>query len=298
MSDNLQRLLSIMVRLRDPETGCPWDIEQTFSTIAPHTIEEAYEVADAIQVGDLPALRDELGDLLLQVVYHARIAEEQGAFDFEGVAGAISDKMIARHPHVFGADSVASAEAQTRRWEEHKAAERARKAAAEGRMPSALDGVTLGLPALTRAVKLQKRAARTGFEWTRPADLLDKVEEEVREIRMELTGHGPDFWTEAARDPDGLRARVFDELGDALFCLANLARGLDLDPEAALRHANAKFERRFRGIEAKLAQEGLAATEVALGELLELWAEVKREERRDADTAAAKTVRDREENNE
>lgn len=288
MSENLQRLLAIMARLRHPETGCPWDLDQTFATIAPHTLEEAYEVADAIEAGDLDALRDELGDLLFQVVYHARLAEEQGAFDFDAVAAAIADKMIARHPHVFGADTVTSAAAQTSRWEEHKAAERARRAAAAGRRPSALDGVALGLPALTRAVKLQKRAARTGFEWTEPRDLLDKVEEEVREMRMELSGI-PDASDDDAWDDDpaaaaaAQRDRVFEELGDTLFCLANLARGLDLDPEAALRHANAKFDRRFRSIESRLAEAGLAPTEAALEELLALWNQVKRAEREDAD---------------
>ena len=269
----LDRLLAIMARLRDPVNGCPWDVEQSFRTVAPHTIEEAYEVADAIERDDMPELRDELGDLLFQVVFHSRIAEERGAFDFEAVATAISDKMIRRHPHVFGETRVADVAAQTVRWEEHKAAERAAEAAAAGRAPSALDGVIRGLPGLTRALKLQKRAARVGFDWTETIDILDKIEEEVGELRVELraaagsTGQGP------------AHVRVADELGDLLFVLVNLARRLEVDPEGAIRGANAKFERRFHRIEALLALQGRTPTDATLEEMEALWQQAKREER-------------------
>jgi len=262
MSQSLIRLLAVMTRLRAPDGGCPWDLEQTFATIAPHTIEEAYEVADAIERGNLDELRDELGDLLFQVVYHSQIASEQGAFGFEQVAAAITDKMIRRHPHVFGDEvfgdeSVAGADAQTARWEEHKARERARAAAQAGRKESAIDGVARGLPALTRALKLQRRAARVGFDWIDPADILDKIEEEVREARDELAA--------------GDRTRLTDELGDLLFCLVNLARRLEVDPEAALRHANAKFEQRFVAMEALAAEAGQAFAELDLDRQEALW---------------------------
>ncbi len=258
------RLIEVMARLRDPETGCPWDIEQSFETIAPYTIEEAYEVADAIERGDKEGLKDELGDLLLQVVYHARMAEEDGDFDFAAVAAAISDKMVRRHPHVFGAEEVDSAAAQTRAWEDHKAAERQAKAAAGGQA-SVLDGVALGLPALTRAVKLQKRAARVGFDWPDILPVLDKIEEEISELKQEIhDGMKPD--------------RITDELGDLLFVLANLARHLDADPEAALRHGNAKFTRRFRAIEARFASAGREMAEADLDELEDAWQAVKRDE--------------------
>ena len=269
----LDRLLAIMARLRDPACGCPWDIEQTFRTIAPHTIEEAYEVADAIEREDMTELRDELGDLLFQVVFHARLAEERGAFDFEGVAEAIAGKMIRRHPHVFGEAQVANAAAQTARWEDHKAAERAADAAAAGRAPSALDGVIGGLPGLTRALKLQKRAARVGFDWTETIDILDKIEEEIGELRVELKALGGG----ATRGP--AHARVADELGDLLFVLVNLARRLEVDPEGAIRGANAKFERRFRRIEELLAQEKRSPVEATLDEMETLWQQAKREER-------------------
>jgi ATP diphosphatase len=259
------RLIEVMARLRDPETGCPWDIEQSFETIAPYTIEEAYEVADAIERGDKEALRDELGDLLLQVVYHARMAEEDGDFDFAAVAAAISDKMVRRHPHVFGAEEVETAAAQTRAWEDHKAAERQVKAAEGGGRASVLDGVALGLPALTRAVKLQRRAARVGFDWPEILPVLDKIEEEIAELKQEIH--------------DGLPPeRVTDELGDLLFALANLARHLDTDPEAALRHANAKFTRRLQAIEARFAAAGRELTEASLAELEHAWRAVKANE--------------------
>ena len=264
---NIDRLLEIMARLRDPAGGCPWDVEQSFATIAPYTIEEAYEVADAIERHDLEALRDELGDLLLQVVFHARMAEEAKAFDFEAVAGSIADKMIRRHPHVFGADSLADSASQRIAWEAHKAAERAAAAAARAEGPeSALQGVALAFPALTRALKLQRRAARVGFDWGAPAPILDKVEEEIRELRSELCQASP---------PE----RVEDELGDLLFSLVNLARQLALDPEAALRRSNAKFERRFRRVEALLADQGKTPGEATLSEMEALWQRVKLEER-------------------
>lgn len=271
MSKSLERLLELMARLRSPD-GCPWDREQTFATIAPHTIEEAFEVADAIGRADLPALKDELGDLLFQVVFHARMAEEAGAFDFDAVAAAIVAKMISRHPHVFGDAVVHDADAQTRRWEEHKAAERRARAEAEGRPPGVLDDVTLGLPALTRALKLQKRAATVGFDWTEPRDILDKIEEEVRELRAELAG-----------DPTGaeraaMRARVTDELGDVLFVLVNLARHLEIDPEAALRSTNDKFVRRFRYIERELAARGSTLGAATLDEMEALWQAAKHDE--------------------
>lgn len=265
MPSNIDRLIEVMARLRDPERGCPWDLEQTYRTIAPHTIEEAYEVADAIETGDMEALREELGDLLFQVVYYSRFAEEEGRFDFDAVAAGITEKMIRRHPHVFGADEVRTAEQQTSRWEEHKAAERAAKAAAENRPTSALDGVIAGLPALTRALKLQKRAARVGFDWVDPKDILDKIEEEVAELRAELAG--------------GARERITDELGDLLFALVNLARRLDVDPEGALRGTNAKFDRRFRRIESLLAEEGRRPEQATLEEMEAHWQRAKTEER-------------------
>ena len=264
---NLDRLLAIMARLRHPEHGCPWDVAQSFATIAPYTIEEAYEVAEAIERKDLAALRDELGDLLLQVVFHARMAEEAKAFDFEAVAGAIADKMIRRHPHVFAEESIKDSESQRLAWEAHKEAERA-AAARGGEAPAgALDGVAFALPALTRALKLQRRAARVGFDWGETAPILDKIEEEIGELRHELGAAG------SASD------RREDELGDLLFSLVNLARHLALDPEAALRRCNAKFERRFRRIEARLAGAGKSPSEATLAEMEALWQQAKLEER-------------------
>ncbi|MBO0738165.1 MAG: nucleoside triphosphate pyrophosphohydrolase, partial [Alphaproteobacteria bacterium] len=233
MSQPLERLLAIMARLRDREHGCPWDRAQDFSTIAPYTIEEAYEVAEAIAHNDAAALKDELGDLLFQVVFHARMAEEDGTFTFDDVAAAIADKMERRHPHVFGNLPVTSIAAQTEAWEEHKAAERRARAQKAGSAESVLDGVALALPALLRAVKLQARAARIGFDWPEAAAVFDKIAEEIAELRAELDGNA---------DP----ARLEDEIGDLLFAVANLARKLDTDAETALRRANAKFERRFR----------------------------------------------------
>lgn len=263
----IERLIAIMAKLRDPDGGCPWDIEQTFATIAPYTIEEAYEVAEAITLGDMAALRDELGDLLLQVIYHSRMAEEDGAFAFEDVARGISEKMIRRHPHVFAGASVEDAEAQTAAWEEQKAAERAAKAEAEGRTLSVLDGVSDALPALMRSVKLQRRAVRVGFDWPETADVFDKVDEELGELRAEVTGG-------ADEDAD----RIEDEMGDLLFTVVNLARHLKVDPETALRRCNAKFERRFRFMEQSLAADGKAVEDVTLEEMDRHWLRAKQTE--------------------
>ncbi len=264
MSTNIERLVEIMALLRDPEKGCPWDVEQSFATIAPHTIEEAYEVADAIERDDMAALVDELGDLLLQVVFHARMADEAGHFDFEDVAEAICDKLVRRHPHVFGDAKVDGAAAQTRAWEEHKANERRGKAP-EGAGESVLDGVVLALPALTRALKLQRRAARVGFDWDDAARVLDKFGEETKEIEREMAAG-------AAAE------RLEDEIGDLLFTCVNLARKIDLDPEKALRQGNAKFERRFRRVEALLAADGRRPEDATLAEMEALWSRAKQEE--------------------
>ena len=266
---NIDRLLAIMARLRDPEGGCPWDLEQSFATIAPYTIEEAYEVADAIEQNDMAALKDELGDLLLQVVFHARMAEEAGHFAFDDVARAIADKMVSRHPHVFADHAAATPDDVKVTWEARKEAERAAKAKANGGAAaplSALDGVTAALPALLRAEKLQKRAARVGFDWPEVEQVFDKLDEELGEIRAEIAADG---------GPD----RLEDEVGDLLFVVANLARHLKVDPETALRRANAKFERRFRAMEAALEALGEKAEEQSLETLEELWQAAKRSER-------------------
>jgi ATP diphosphatase len=261
----MNRLLAIMARLRDPDDGCPWDLEQDFASIAPYTIEEAYEVADAIATGNMAHLRDELGDLLLQVVFHAQMAAEREAFDFDAIADAISDKMIKRHPHIFGADLAATdidgAAAQTLAWEEQKASERAQAARAEGRPVSALDGVAGALPALTRALKLQKRAARVGFDWPGIAPVFAKITEEIAELQAEIS----------ARDRSGMA----DEMGDLLFSVVNLARHLDLDPEAALRAGANKFERRFRGLETDLADRGVNPADLPIEALEEAWQAAK-----------------------
>jgi ATP diphosphatase len=261
-----RRLVAIMARLRDPARGCPWDIEQDFASIAPYTIEEAYEVADAIARGDMAALRDELGDLLFQVVYHARMAEEAGAFAWDDVVGAISEKMIRRHPHVFGDESRnKTADKQTADWERAKADERARAGKQAGERAGALAGVAVGLPALTRAVKLQNRAARVGFDWPDAGAVLDKIAEETAEL-VEAQGAGD-------------AGRVAEEYGDLMFVMANLARHLRVDPEAALRAANAKFTRRFEAIEAALAADGRTPAESDLAEMDALWDAAKRAER-------------------
>jgi ATP diphosphatase len=255
----LRRLLDIMAALRDPDHGCPWDKQQTFATIAPYTIEEAYEVADAIARRDFASLSDELGDLLFQVVYHARMAEEAGHFAFAEVARAISDKMIRRHPHVFGDAAARDAAAQTAAWEAQKSAERAAR-----RENGTLAGVPVGLPALTRAEKLTKRAARVGFDWPDAEAVLAKLDEEVGELRAELAGADP--------------ARLTDEVGDLLFVLANLARKLGLDPETCLRHANDKFARRFNAMERMLARDGRDLKGETLDAMEAAWQAVKRDE--------------------
>jgi len=259
----LEDLLAIMARLRDPERGCPWDVQQDFASIAPYTIEEAYEVADAIDRGDFDDLRDELGDLLLQVVFHAQMASERGLFDFADVAHAIADKMRRRHPHVFGEERYEDVAAQTRAWEAIKAAERVRRG--EAHDASALAGVSRGLPEWKRAAKLQQRAASVGFEWREAGPMLDKLAEEVEEVRVE-------FERGAAAE------RLEDELGDVLFVTANLARHAGVDFSRALRRANAKFERRFRAMEALAAAEGRPLIERSLEEQEALWRQVKREE--------------------
>ncbi len=256
----MQALLELMARLRDPENGCPWDREQTYATIVPHTIEEAYEVADAIAREDWEELRSELGDLLFQVVFYAQIAREEGRFDFAAVARGIVEKMTRRHPHVFGDESCANAAEQTAAWERIKASEKTRQPA------GVLDGIPLALPALTRAIKLQKKASKVGFDWGALEPILAKIEEEIGEIRHEIAIEAP-------------AERLTDELGDVLFAVANLARHLKLDPEAALRGTNAKFERRFRRIEAWLAQDRRTPAESTLAEMDALWERVKREER-------------------
>lgn len=257
----IARLHEIMVRLRDPATGCPWDIAQDFASIAPYTIEEAYEVADAIARQDWAELRGELGDLLLQTVYHSQMAAEAGLFDLEDVARAVSDKMVARHPHVFGNESRdKSPEQQTRDWETLKAAERAGKAE-----PRVLDGVAVGLPALMRAVKLQKRAARVGFDWPSTDQVLDKLLEESREL------------IEARDSMDAHEIEA--EFGDLLFVMANLARHMGVDPEAALRATNAKFTRRFMRIEDWLAEDGRSPEQSDLSEMDALWDRAKAEDK-------------------
>ncbi|MFN3145797.1 MAG: nucleoside triphosphate pyrophosphohydrolase [Paracoccaceae bacterium] len=257
----MPRLLEIMRRLRDPDTGCPWDIEQDFASIAPYTIEEAYEVADAIERQAWDELQGELGDLLLQTVYHTQMGAEAGLFTFDSVTNAIADKMVARHPHVFGDESRdKSAEQQTRDWEAIKAAERKARAA-----HGVLDDVAVGLPALTRAVKLQKRAARVGFDWPHIGQVVDKIAEEAGEL--------------AEAQASLTQAEIEEEFGDLLFVVANLARHLNVDPETALRAANAKFTRRFRAIEAALAADGRSPEDSDLAEMDALWDAAKAAER-------------------
>lgn len=259
----LLRLLEIMARLRDPAAGCPWDREQDFASIAPYTIEEAYEVADAIARADLPGLKSELGDLLLQVVYHSRMAEEQGAFAFADAARAINEKMIARHPHVFGEAAARSAEEQTAQWEAQKARERAARA-----QTGTLDDVPLALPALMRAEKIQKRAARVGFDWPDPEGARAKMLEEIEEVRAEIAPPG---------SQGGPSAALKEEMGDLLFSVVNWSRMLGVDPEEALRGATRKFEGRFRRVEALATAQGLAMKGQPLAALDALWNQAKAE---------------------
>ncbi|MEZ5896077.1 MAG: nucleoside triphosphate pyrophosphohydrolase [Parvularculaceae bacterium] len=256
----IEDLISLMAALRTPQTGCPWDLEQDFSTIAPYTVEEAYEVADAIQRKDMDDLKSELGDLLFQVVFHARMAQEQGLFDFDDIATTITEKMVRRHPHVFADAALRSPDEQTARWEAQKAEERAARGAT-----GLLDDVPVGLPAMTRAVKLQKRAARVGFDWTNPRDVLAKIAEETGELVEAMDG--------------GDKDRIEDEYGDLLFVMANLSRHLDIDPEAAVRRANEKFRRRFAHIEESLAATGRGPKDASLDEMEALWSEAKNRER-------------------
>jgi ATP diphosphatase len=259
-SRDIGRLLELMAALRTPGTGCPWDLEQTFATIAPYTIEEAYEVADAIARGDLDDLRDELGDLLLQVVFHARMAEERGAFDFGDVVQAITAKLVRRHPHVFGEAGGLSIDAVNTLWDRIKAEEksaRATVASAHQRAGGALDGVPSGLPSLLRAFKLQAKASTVGFDWNDPLAVLAKIREEADEIEQAVRA--------------GQRDRVASEIGDLMFAVVNLARHIKADPDSALRTTNLKFERRFAAIEAALAAQGKSPRDATLAEMDALW---------------------------
>lgn len=263
----MEDLIAIMAALRTPKTGCPWDLEQSFETIAPYTIEEAYEVADAIERGDMEDLKDELGDLLLQVVYHARLAEEEELFAFADVVNAISTKMVRRHPHVFGDEAVRSSVEMEGLWERIKAEERAERPAGPNDKPaSLLDGVPVPLPALSRALKLQKKASKAGFDWPDVTGVVEKVHEELGELEKEIGSEG------------GGNEKVEEEFGDLLFALANLARHLKLDPETALRAANAKFVRRFKGIEKRLETKDRRLADSSLSEMDALWELVKAEE--------------------
>ena len=273
---SIDDLLTIMRRLRDPKDGCPWDKAQDFATIAPYTIEESYEVAEAIADNDMTSLKDELGDLLFQVVFHAQMATEAGEFDFGDVIDAICGKMLRRHPHVFGNATVEDADAQTIAWEEHKKRERDEKARAEGRVPSALDGVAYGYPALMRSVKLAKRAATVGFDWPDASQVLDKIQEETIELAVEMADAKA-----GAQNHD----KVESELGDILFAYTNLARFLKVDPERALRGTNRRFEQRFRRIESILAARGERPQDKSLEELEDLWQQAKKELRNESQAA-------------
>jgi ATP diphosphatase len=264
----LERLLAIMARLRDPDGGCPWDLKQTFATIAPYTIEEAYEVADAIERGDMDDLRDELGDLLLQVVYHARIAEEAGHFAFGNVAAAICDKMIRRHPHVFGEDRAGTTEGRWETIKEQERREKRAKAAGEG-SASLFEGIPAGLPALTHSAKLQRRAARIGFDWPSAEPILDKAAEELNELRAEIGG------PQSAEQ----KRRQFEEFGDLMFVMVNLGLHLGIAPEAALRAASGKFARRMEAVEAGVRASGRELAGMTLDEMQSFWDRVKADER-------------------
>lgn len=264
MTTKIDELLAVMRRLRDPKTGCPWDREQNYATIAPYTIEEAYEVSDAIDRGDMTALKSELGDLLFQVVFHARMAEEDGDFKFEDVVEAITEKMVRRHPHVFAGMSFEDAEAQTANWEAHKAAERREKAESEGRMVSILEDVPANLPALLRAEKLTKRAARVGFDWPETEQVVAKIDEELDEVKAEI-------------DADAPLERIQDEIGDLLFTVANLARHFKIDPETALKDTNRKFIERFQYVERRVHADGKQMEEVDLDRMEALWQNAKTE---------------------
>lgn len=273
---SIDDLLTIMRRLRDPKDGCPWDKAQDFATIAPYTIEESYEVAEAIADNDMTSLKDELGDLLFQVVFHAQMAAEAGEFDFGDVIDAICGKMLRRHPHVFGDATIEDSDAQTIAWEEHKKRERDEKARAEGRVPSVLDGVAYGYPALMRSVKLAKRAATVGFDWPDASQVLDKIQEETIELAVEMAD---------AKAGAQNHEKVESELGDILFAYTNLARFLKVDPERALRGTNRRFEQRFRRIESILAARGERPQDKSLEELEDLWQRAKKELRDESQAA-------------
>ncbi len=262
----VQALLDVMVRLRDPQSGCPWDREQTLKSILPHTLEEVYEVVDAIDDNDMTALREELGDLLFQVVFYAQIAKELGEFDFNDVAAGIVDKLVRRHPHVFAEADIADAQAQTLAWEKHKEQERAAKAIAENRPPSVLDNVPQALPAITRAGKLQRRAARLGFDWDDMYQVLDKIEEEVGEIRQ-------------AMDEGANKAEMEHEIGDLIFASINLARHNDIDAEAAVRGVNRRFEWRFRRVESLAREQNQVLADLSLKQMDVYWEQAKQEEK-------------------
>lgn len=261
----MQRLLEVMASLRDPQRGCPWDLQQTFKSILPYTLEEVYEVVEAIEQGDMAALREELGDLLFQIVFYAQLAKEAGKFDFADIAADIGDKLVRRHPHVFDEADIADAEAQTLAWEQHKERERHAKAAGEARAPSVLDNVPLALPGLMRAMKLQRRAARVGFDWPDIGPVLDKIEEELAEVR-EVVAHGG--------DPDNM----LHEVGDLLFACVNLGRHAGIEPEVAMRGVNRRFEQRFRRVEALAREQNQSLAEMSLEEMDGLWDQAKAEE--------------------
>jgi ATP diphosphatase len=266
MSASLDRLVDVMVRLRSLDGGCPWDLQQNFKTIAPYTLEETYEVVEAIEQDNPKAIAEELGDLLFQIVFHAQIGREMGLFTLDEIATRVADKMIERHPHVFVDRSAKTSDAVLANWENDKAAKREREAKAENREPSALDGISVALPATTRAIKLQNRAARVGFDWTDAKDILAKIKEEAAELEADMS---------AASSHDATE----DELGDLFFAVINLARRLDVDPETALRRTNRKFERRFREIEARLSAHNKKMVETSLEDMERMWCEVKAEEK-------------------
>ncbi len=266
MTTQMKRLTDVMARLRNPDGGCAWDLDQDFKSIAPHTIEETYELVEAIESGDAKAIKEELGDVLFQVVFYAQIGSDAGLFDLESVAASVADKMIERHPHVFGERNANTAHDVATNWEADKEAKRKAKAATEGRVLSVLDDVSSALPAATRAVKLQKRAARVGFDWAKSREVIAKIREEIDELEKEIDNNSAHDFLE-------------DELGDVFFAVTNLARKLDIDPETALRRTNQKFERRFRGIESMLAEQGRNITDASLDEMEAIWNKIKSAEK-------------------
>lgn len=269
MSNGVSALIEVMKKLRNPAGGCPWDLEQDHRSLARYMLEEAYEVVEAIEANDLNHLCEELGDVLLQVIFHAQIAAENGAFTIDDVGQREADKMIERHPHVFGQVDAATAKDVLKNWEADKAQKRAAEAEAQNRAHSVLDGVNTALPAVSRGLKLQQRAARVGFDWGNPADIIAKIREETDELQAELS----------VADKTSNKAKIEDELGDVFFALVNLARHLDIDPERALRGTNQKFERRFRGIESALAAKGRSVHDATLDEMEEIWVQIKKAEK-------------------